>query len=271
MKHIAVVLLLLFPVLFAMGQKASVEHSDVPIYLNTGLGMGVSRYYDGGVSPLVYSGVGLGANLGVSVEWFRFRASIDNRLDGCLGAGNKADTSAGANGGTFDMRMSFYYRFAEPLDGKMRLWVGADFNPYIDLRINRKMMNSAVGLTTMFGVNADFRLEFDIPSRHRTDLFTLYADISLPLMAVGDRPGYSYVYNATSSSNPIEYLIDGYESYSILMQGATTDIGIFFNLKNCNRVGLSYYWDYRTTRNAAPHRFDNAYHFLCLNLMFNIH
>ena len=270
MKHIAVALLLLFPVLFAMGQKTSLEHSRVPIYLTGGGCLGATEFYDAGVSPLHYLGFALGVDFGLTVEWKKCRITLDNTVGGCLAAGNKADSKAGAYGITINNRVGFLYRVAAPADGKLRLWVGGSFNPYTDIRINRKMMNAAVGLTSMYAMDGNFRLEFDIPSRRRTDLFTLFADVSLPFFAFGTRPGYAYVYNATSSDDPVEYLLDSYEAFAIAMPGNTTDIGIFFNLKNRNRIGLSYRWDYWTTRHASIHRFDNAYHTVNLKFMFNI-
>ena len=270
MKRFSIMLFLLLPVCFAMGQKTSVERSRVPLYLNTGVGMGASNYYDAGVSPLRYHGAGLGGDMGVTVDWCRFQASLEGRVEGCLVAGNKADSSAGANGVTILPRTSFMVRFAEPVEGSLRLWAGASVGSYVDIRINRKMMNAAVGLTMMFNLYGNFRLEYDIPSRRRTDLITLTADISLPLMGIGERPGYAYVYNATSSSDPVEYLMDSYESFGIFMSGATTDIGFYFNLKNRNKIGLNYRWDYCTTRHESAHRFDNAYHIVSLKLMFNI-
>ena len=269
MKRILIIVSLLFSVLFAMGQKTSLEHSRVPIYLTGGGCLGVTEFYDAGVSPLHYLGFALGVDFGLTVEWKKCRITLDNTVGGCLAAGNKADSKAGAFGITINNRIGFLYRVSEPADG-LRLWVGGSFNPYTDIRINQKMMNAAVGLTSMYAMDGNFRLEFDIPSRRRTDLFMLFADITLPLVALGERPSYAYVYNATSSSDPVEYVLDGYEGFAKAMPGATTDIGIFFNLKNRNRIGLSYRWDYWTTRHASVHRFDNAYHTVNLKFMFNI-
>ena len=270
MKRFSIMLILLLSVFVVMGQKASVEHSRVPIYLTGGGSLGANRYYDAGVSPLHYSGFAPSVDFGLTVEWKRCRVVLNNVVDGCLDAENKSDSDAGANGVTINLSTAFLYRVAEPAEGSLRLWVGGSLNPYTDIRINQKMMNASVGLTFMFAFDANFRLEYDIPSRRRTDLFTLFADVSLPIFAFGTRPGYAYVYNATSSDNPIEYLLDSYESFAIAMPGNTTDIGIFFNLKNRNRIGLSYRWDYWTTRHTATHRFDNAYHTVNLKLMFNI-
>lgn len=269
MKRIQILVLLLFLALITFAQKTSLEHSRVPIYLTGGGCMGATGYYDAGVSPLHYLGFALGVDFGLTVEWKWCRITQDNIISGCLAAGNKADSKAGAYGITINNRIGFMYRVAEPAEG-LRLWAGGSFNPYTDIRINQKMMNAAVGLTTMYALDGNFRLEFDIPSRRRTDLFMLFADITLPLAALGERPDYAYVFNATSSSDPVEYVLDGYQGFAIAMPGATTDIGIFFNLKNRNRIGLSYRWDYWTTRHTATHRFDNAYHTLNLKFMFNI-
>lgn len=270
MKRLLTTLFLLLPMLAVFGQKTSVEHSKVPVYLTAGAGLGATEYYDAGVSPLRYRSLGLGVDFGLSVEWSRFRIVLDNTVVGCLAAYNKADSNPGAYGITIDPRLTFLCRVAQPVEG-LRLYAGGTFNPYIDIRINQKMMNAAVGLTEMIGLAGNFRLEYDIPTRRRTDLFTLYADIALPLVAVGERPGYAYVYNATSSSDMLEVVIDNYEMFFMAFPGVTTDMGLLLNLKNGNRIGLSYRWDFRTTRHAATHRFDNASHLVNLRFMFNIH
>ena len=271
MKRLLIVVFLSMQIIVAMGQKTAVEHSRVPIYLSGVVGLGQSNYYDAGVSPLRYRGFGVGAGFGLSVQWSRFEIDVDGRVVGCLSAYNDADPDAGAYGVTIDPRVTFLCRVAQPAQGKLRLWAGGTFNPYIDLRINQKVMNAAVGLTEMISLAGNFRIEYDIASRRRTDLFTLSAGLTLPLFAIGERPAYAYVYNATSSSEVLEYLIDGNEMFFMGFPGATTDIGLFYNLKNRNRIGLTYRWDYRTTRHAATHRFDNASHLINLVFLFNIH
>ena len=89
MKRFSIMLILLLPMCIAMGQKTSVERSRVPIYINTGVGMGASNYYDAGVSPLRYHGLGLGGDMGVTVDWCRFQANIDsNAFNNCSGLNN---------------------------------------------------------------------------------------------------------------------------------------------------------------------------------------
>lgn len=274
MKHLFTKLLLIASFLFlltivALGQKTSVEHSRVPVYLTAGAGVGMTDFFDAGVSPLHYHSLGLGVDMGLSVEWSRFRITADGRVIGGIAAYNRSDDNPGAYGITINPKVTFLCRVAEPAQG-LRLYAGGSFDTYIDIRINQKMMNAALGLTEMMGLDGNFRLEFDIPTRRRTDLFTLYADIALPLFAVGERPEYAYVYNATSSSDPVEYLVDGYKMFFMGVPGATTDIGLLLNLKNGNRIGLSYIWNYRTTRHATTHRFDNASHIIKMYFMFNI-
>lgn len=60
------------------------------------------------------------------------------------------------------------------------------------------------------------------------------------------------------------------ESFIMLVPGVSTDIGLFVNLLNNNKIGLSYRWDYLTTRHKGSYRFDHANHSVNVTYMFNL-
>ena len=84
------------------------------------------------------------------------------------------------------------------------------------------------------------------------------------------RPGYAYMDNYTQDINMINTLLQDYESFGKFFPGVSTDVGLYFNLLNGNRIGLNYRWDYLTTRHKGIYRYDNAIHSVYLSFMFNI-
>ena len=81
------------------------------------------------------------------------------------------------------------------------------------------------------------------------------------------RTGYDYIGNATINYND---LFSENETFAKFFPGARTELGLYLNLLNANRIGLSYRWDYLTTGKKGAHRYDHALHSLNLSFMFRI-
>jgi hypothetical protein len=97
---------------------------------------------------------------------------------------------------------------------------------------------------------------------------TAFFNLSLPLYTVGVRPGYAYVVDPLN--NIFDMLLGANVPMFKFFPGCTTDIGFNLNLRNGNRIGLSYTWDYLTTGKKGAYRYDNAFHTVKLSFMFKI-
>jgi hypothetical protein len=102
------------------------------------------------------------------------------------------------------------------------------------------------------------------------NLLSAYCKLSLPLAGLVTRPGYAYIDNYNSDINTANTILQDYEVFGKWFPGATTDIGLYFNLLNGNRIGLNYRWEYLTTRHKGFYRYDNAIHSININFMFNL-
>ncbi len=246
-------------------QYRQVYKSRVPVWLNLSAGGTIADCYDNGTIP--YSYLGLGGNLagGITVEWWRFHVQTEGRVFGTM-------LTVGGYSIGIDSKTEFLYRFHDGKRNRLHLWAGGAFQTNYDIKSIPSMMNAAAGVTGFMNLCAEGMLSFDF-ARIRGgnhNLLTAYGKISLPLVGIAMRPGYAYMDNYTQDIDIANTVLEDYEGFGMVFPGASTDIGLYLNLVNGNRIGLSYRWDYLTTRKAGVYRFDNALHSINLNFMFNI-
>ena len=245
------------------------QSGRVPVWLTSSTGLNVIENLDLGASPLRYIGGGLNLSPGVLVEWDRYHLQFDNRIlaNICF---NKEITQTFVFG--FDSRIEFLYRCLDTYNNRLHLWAGGIGQTYLDIKYYPQLMNAAIGMSTFINLHATGMIQYDFARRydHEHSLFTLYGKLSLPMFGFADRPGFSYMDNYTSNLNTGETLIKNRDDFGILFPGINTEIGLFLNLLNNNKIGLSYRWDYLTTRHKGIHRFDHAAHTFNLIYLFHI-
>ena len=236
----------------------------MPVWLNLSAGGTIADCYDNGTIPYSYLGIGGNLGLGVTVEWSRFHAQTEGRVFGTM------LTVSGSSIG-IDSRTEFLYRFHDGKRNRLHLWAGGAFQINYDIKSISSMMNASAGVTGFMNLCAEGMLSFDF-ARIRGgnhNLLSIYGKLSLPMFSAVLRPGYAYMDNYSQDIDIINAMLEDYESFGMVFPGASTDVGLYFNLLNGNRIGLSYRWDYLTTRKAGVYRYDNALHSINLNFMFN--
>ena len=243
-----------------------VHKSKVPIWLNMGVGLNVADCYDNGTIPFSYLGVGANLKLGATIEWRRCHVQAEARL-----LGNML-TSFDGFSYNIDSRAEFLYRFHDSKRNRFHLWAGGGIQTFYDIKEISSMMNAAMGASVFENLCAEGMAQYDFAfiKGGSHNLLTAYGKLSLPIAGLVIRPGYAYMDNYTSDINTANTLLSDYETFGMLFPGVSTDIGLYFNLLNGNRIGFSYRWDYLTTRHTGAYRFDNALHSFNLNLMFNL-
>ena len=242
-----------------------VSKSKVPIWLNLSIGGNFADCYDNGTIPFRYIGFGGNISGGITLEWRRFHVQNETRLVGSMLkiSGSAID---------IDNQTDLLYRFYDSKRNRLHLWAGGAFQSYIDIKQIPAMMNASTGVTGFFNLCAEGMLSYDFAfirgGSH--NLLSAYGKLTLPLAGVALRPGYAYIDNYTSEIDMSDAFMEDYEAFGKTFPGLRTDIGLYLNLLNGNRIGLSYRWDYLTTGKKGTYRFDNAIHSINLNFMFNI-
>ena len=244
-----------------------VHKSKVPIWLNMGVGLNVADCYDNGTIPFRYLGMGANLDLGAIVEWRRCHVQTETRL-----FGNMLVTFDGYSV-DIDSRTEFLYRFHDSKRNRFHLWAGGGLQTYYDVKEISAMMNASMGTSVFENLCAEGMAQYDFAfirgGSH--NLLTAYGKMSLPVVGFVIRPGYAYLDNYTGDLNEANTVFQDYETFGKWFPGVSTDIGLYFNLLNGNRIGFNYRWDYLSTGHKGIYRFDNALHSFNLNLMFNIH
>lgn len=243
-----------------------VYKSKVPIWLNLNAGLNVSNCYDNGTVPFSYRGLGANLRLGATIEWRRCHVQTESML--LYGAfGNLNGTAI-----DIDSRTEFLYRFHDSRRNRWHFWAGGAVQSFYDIKSLSALMNASTGVTMFFNLCAEGMVQYDFAfiRNHSHNLLTVYGKLSLPLGGMVVRPGYAYMDNYTQDINMINTLLQDYESFGKFFPGVSTDVGLYFNLLNGNRIGLNYRWDYLTTRHKGIYRYDNAIHSVYLSFMFNI-
>ena len=242
------------------------QSSKIPVWLNSSTGFNAVHFYDQGASPLYYWGIGANIHTGVSVAFDESFISYNLR-----GLGNIAwsDASSQAYDFGIELGVEYLYRFYD-IDN-LHLWVGGAINEDFAINYSPQLMNAALGQSFFFNLNADGMVQYDFANHHGAHNWcTAYAKLSLPVLGVTSRPGFAYIDNYTESLVSSENNLKNRETLSIPFPGVSIDIGLYLNLLNNNKIGLSYRWDYLTTRHQGTYRFDHATHSLNLTYMFNI-
>ena len=242
------------------------KSGKVSLWLNLGSGLSIVHGFDQGASPLPYAGIGINANTSASLLWKKSYILLKFRE-----LGNYAVSSALSE--TFDfgiaMEPEYLYRFHDA--GDLHWWAGTAFPLYVQVNYAPQLMNAALGYSIFSTCNAEGMIQYDFSTydgAHK--LFTAYAKMSLPLFGVAGRPGFAYIDNYTESLNTAETLSNHRKSFFIFVPGITSDIGLYVNLLNNNKIGVSYRWDYLSTRHKGTYRFDHATHCFNVTYMFNI-
>lgn len=248
-------------------EQQPVRKTPVSVWLNGGVGVGIADAYDKGVAPMSMWGLGVGGQLGVTVDWHRFHVQEESRaLCGFL--------LKPISGFDIDVqnRVEFLYRFHDGKRDRLHLWAGGGLQEDAFFRIIPSLGNASTSTAVFVNLNAEAMVQYDFAfiKNHTHNLLTLYGKLTLPLCGIIERPPYAFMDNYTSDINLLNTILSSYEIQGMAFPGVSTDLRLQFNLLNGNKIGLSYRWDYLTTRNKGHYRFDNAFHTISVDFMFKL-
>lgn len=248
-------------------EQQTERKTPVSVWLNGGVGVGIADAYDKGVAPMSMWGLGVGGQLGVTVDWHRFHVQEESRaLCGFL--------LKPISGFDIDVqnRVEFLYRFHDGKRDRLHLWAGGGLQEDAFFRIIPSLGNASTSTAVFVNLNAEAMVQYDFAfiKNHTHNLLTLYGKLTLPLGGIIERPPYAFMDNYTSDINLLNTILSSYEIQGMAFPGVSTDLRLQFNLLNGNKIGLSYRWDYLTTRNKGHYRFDNAFHTISVDFMFKL-
>lgn len=263
------IVLLVTAMFFAMAGSSYGQETDTKpsIWMNGGVGYCIADAYDSGAAPMSLLGLGTGFQSGVNLEWGRccFQRQSRYRLGLLVSPfhGYIIGMSEGAE---------FLYSLRDKKSHRLHFWIGGGVHGEGSLKVLPSMKTCAVSSSVYgnFSVEGMVQYDFAFVQDDTHNLLTAFVKLRLPLVGVVNYPGFSYMDNYASNINLVNTILSTYETRGIFFPGASIDVGLRFNLPNGNRIGLSYHWDYLTTRNRGFYRFDNAFHAVTFDFMFKL-
>lgn len=239
------------------------RQSKVPIWLDLSGGMNFAECYDVGTIPFRYKGFGANAKGGVTIEWGRCHL----RQEAQFFYNDLSDVNGSST--NVNLTTEFLYRFHDASKNRWHYWAGGQVQAFVDMRDIPVLMNASWSVSAFGNLCATGMVQYDFAfNREKTHTWlTAYGKLSLPLVGVMNRPGYAYIGNPTIEH---DFLLSDNETFAKLLPGANTELGLNLNLRNGNRIGLSYHWDYLTTGKKGSYRYDNTLHAINLTFMFRI-
>ena len=244
-----------------------IRKTKASVWLNASVGASFTNAYDNGAAPMSLFGFGLGAQAGVTIEWNRCHIQSESRvLYGML--------MTPFEGYNIDVqeRLEFLYRVHDGKRNRFHLWTGGSLQADAFFKVLPSLGNASTSTSIFGNLCAEGMAQYDFAfvRNGSHNLLTAYGKLILPLSGFVSRPGFAFMDNYTSDLSLTNTILSSYETYDILFPGISTDIGLKFNLLNGNKIGISYRWDYLTTRNTGFYRFDNAFHTLTIDFMFKL-
>ena len=249
-------------VLLLLGGGAFAQ-SSINLYM--GMGLNTIDNYDLGTVPYHIKGVGSVQDGGANIAWKRCQIQLDGRyFNSTLG------TLSGTNQ-ALDFNLEFLYRYHDTESNRFHFYTGAALEGYGEIKSVPALMNASFCMNT-FGNLCNVNMvqwDFAFNKAKTHHWLTAYGKLTLPIVGMASRPDFAYVYDS-QGMDILSSLFAGHENFAKFFLGCSTDLGLWLNLKNSNRIGLNYRWDYLSTGKKGIWRYDNAYHSLNLYFMFNI-
>lgn len=235
--------------------------NKVPIWLDFSAGANLADCYDKGTVPFRYKGFGANATAGVTIEWGR--CHVQTEIQGFYSLLNSPSGTA------TDVNLSTEFLYHLSRINRLSFWAGGTLQGFMDVKSIASLQNAATCISMFGNLCATGMMQYDFAfNREKTHTWlTAYGKLNLPLVGAVSRPGYSYIGHPTINDDT---LLNRNEAFAKFFPGASTELGLFLNLLNDNRIGLSYHWDYLTTGKKGTYRYDNALHSINLTFMFRV-
>lgn len=235
--------------------------NEVPVWLDFSVGADFAQCADRATIPFRYKGIGANAKGGVTIEWGSCRVNVEGR--------GFYTSFTSFSGTAYDINLSAEFLYRCTVVKRWSFWAGGTLQGFMDIKEIPALMNATSSVSSFGNLCAAGMVEypFAFNSDNTHHWLTASGKLSLPIVGVVNRPGYAYIGNPTINEDA--WLGDN-ETFAKFFPGVSTELGLYLNLRNDNRIGLSYLWDYLTTGKIRAYRYDNALHSINLSFMFRV-
>ena len=254
---------LLLCMLYLLSTAAFAQEDAKPrdaFHLKLGGGGALQTLRDQAMSPLLYDGFQLALHAGMEIR----RQRGLHRMDALFWLG---ETSAERSGRTTDNYSytinSVYLHRISSEEARWQWRIGGAVTNWGSFRQHQSLINSNFFYDLFFSTGAAASVERSFRLFRRD----WYADwqVIVPVLTFGLRPNYSGLNAAPPDDDSFQGFADGaFVSFGKL-QNVKSRAELVYPLKNGNRIGLLYYWDFFNT-SIGPHPARQAMQSVQLNL-----
>lgn len=250
----------------AVAQNTQVYGSERnKFWIDFNAGIGRTTSVDRSTVPFAYNGFHNMEQVGFTDEWKRCHLQL-------LGSRIKtkySDVKGTSN--AYSLDFEFLYSCLKPTVRRWHIWAGASTTNLLEWKNLEELQNASFTSSLFHELNAKTLIHCDFAYDKANDThpwLTACFGLSLPIYTAASRPTFAYVQDPLN--NIFNALFGTNGSVFKWLPGCTTDLGFNLNLRNGNRIGLFYTWDYLTTGKKGDYRYDNAFHTVKLSFMFKI-
>lgn len=248
----------------SQAQEDSIQPST--FHLKFGAGLGYQTLRDDAMSPLLYNGVQIGAYAGA--EWRRPKGIF--QVDGLfwLGETNAEQSGAYTENYTFGVNVG-YLRQLHPLrESRWHCFLGGSLASWGSFREHASLVNSDYFYDVFFSIGPSGAIEHDFRFLKRD--WKLSWQLTIPILTYGLRPNFSGLDEAPPNDDGFEKELEAAQigSFNVLTN-VKSRLELVYPLKNGNRIGLLYYWDFYQS-NIEPHSVQQSMQSVQLNLHFKL-
>ena len=234
-------------------------------WIDFNAGIGGTKSFDESTIPFAYGGFHDFEQVGVTDEWKRCHLQL-------LGTRYKTRYFfVNGTSSSYSANLEFLYSCLDPSVKRWHFWSGVSTTNILEWKKLEDLQNAALTVSFFHELSAEELVQCDF-AYDKADAshpwLSAFFRLSLPLYMAGSRPEFAYVVDPLNDVFDLLFGANG--PVAKFLPGCTTDLGFNVNLRNGNRIGLSYTWDYLTTGKKGDYRYDNAYHTVKLSFMFKI-
>ncbi len=254
--------LLIFHLPFACLHAQETTALQHTFHLKLGGGFGLQTVRDDAMSPLQYDGI-QGA-LQMSGEWRRSQQGF-YRVDGLFWLGEtSAQSGRITENYTFAINSSYLHCFS-PKEAFWQWRIGGALTTWGSFREHLSLINSDFFYDLFFSLGPSAMVEREFRFFKRDWLVNW--QVTIPALTYGLRPNYSGLEVAPPDENGFQGWKDAqFGSFNIL-QNVKSQIELAYPLKNGNRLGIMYYWDFFKS-DLKPHTVKQVMQSVQFNLHF---
>ncbi len=256
-----IVIFMLFSLVFSYAQAQEAEKPKETFHLKLGAGAARQTVRDDAMSPLIYHGVQ--GTFQIGGEWRGYRSL--HRVDALFWLGEaSAESGRTTENYTFAINGGYLHRISQ--DEAAWQWrVGGMLTTWGSFRDHQSLINSDYFYDVFFSIGPAASVERRFVLFKRDWLVDW--QLTVPVLTYGVRPTYS----GLDAVPPDDEGFAGWDDPEIgslnLLQNVKSRIELAYPLKNGNRVGLVYYWDFFHA-SMGPHEVLQSLQSLSLNLHF---